>query len=41
MVLVLTARLYNLHFQKVIGGWRMASSRRNLVVEIKGREEIT
>ena len=38
MVLILMARLYNLHFQKVVGGWRTASSRRNLVVEVKGRK---
>ena len=41
MVLILIViGLYNFHFQKVTGGWMMASSRRNLVVEVKGMEEV-
>lgn len=41
MVLILaTIGLYNLHFKKVIRGWRMASSRRHLVVETEGMGEI-
>lgn len=41
MVLILIAiGLYNFHFQEVTGGWMMASSRRYLVVEVKGMEEV-